>query len=305
MIGVLAAEKELSLESKIDDKVPKILRGDSGKIKQVLLNLLNNAIKFADSGKIIISVETTAPEHNGRCEIKISVMDQGIGLLPDQMDRLFAPFTQSDESTSRKYGGTGLGLSISKRLVEAMGGKMGVQSSPNEGTTFWFSLKMETKAPLIAVAEKSVVQIKSTDEKILAHRNSIRVLIAEDNKTNQLIIMTMMSILGYSCTLAKNGEEAVNLFKQLPFDIVLMDHHMPVKDGIQASREIRAYEGAFSHTPIIAFTATVIQDEQRREYTNLFDDYILKPITLEALETRLISWEPRNLKSMDTPAPLR
>jgi PAS domain S-box-containing protein len=295
LLGVLAQEKGLALESFIDEKVPAVLRGDSGKIGQVLMNLINNAIKFSHQGRIKIRVFVSSLGAKS-CQLKISVIDTGIGIEPDQRARLFQAFTQADNSTARRYGGTGLGLSISKRLVEIMGGEIGVESTMGMGSTFWFTVNLDISESISVPAQPVLAPRPPTmdPEVQRALRKKIHVLIAEDNVTNQVIAMSMMSVLGYTATLAKNGREAVDHYKEGAFDIILMDQHMPVMDGIQASTEIRRLERITGrHIPILAFTATVMEQEQKALFNSLMDGFILKPVTLEALESVMASWEQR------------
>ncbi len=291
LIGVLAAEKGLILQSDTDPKIPKMLKGDSGKIVQILLNLLNNAIKFTDEGKIIVRAELLSRTKEN-CEIKISVQDSGIGISREVMNRLFEPFMQADGSTARKFGGTGLGLSISKRLVEVMNGEMNVESTPGAGSTFWFSFAPEISSLEVSNLEPQTWPLPMVNGDDVAQHQAIRILVAEDNQVNQVIIMNMMKALGYSASLAKNGQEAVNQYNASHFDLILMDQHMPVMDGVQASTEIRKLEESTGrHIPIIAFTATVIQDVHKVEFKSLMDDFLLKPVTMQTLAVMLTKWE--------------
>ncbi|OYZ22332.1 MAG: hypothetical protein B7Y39_07585 [Bdellovibrio sp. 28-41-41] len=291
MTGVLALNKGIHLESKIDSAIPPVLRGDSAKISQILVNLINNAIKFTKEGSIIISANQL-DRTLGHCKVKISVKDTGIGIDPNQVASLFQPFVQADNSTARRFGGTGLGLSICKRFTEAMNGEIGVETVPGEGSTFWIIVNLEV-SELKSLNGHVIPKPKSSlSQSNIEHRKSIRILIGEDNRMNQLIIMNMMAILGYTATLAENGEDAIRLFSESNFDMILMDQHMPVMDGIQSSTEIRKLEASTSkRVPIIAFTATVIQDDQKRQFKDLMDDFLLKPVSLEALESMLMKWE--------------
>jgi len=295
LLSVLAQEKGLQLSTEIDVEIPPVLKGDAGKIGQVLLNLLNNAVKFTEAGSIELEVKSELLS-NKACRLRFSVRDTGVGLNESQIARLFEPFVQVDNSLSRKFGGTGLGLSICKRLVEIMGGQIGVQSQEHQGTTFWFTVELEISNLKAVHARTSIPQkeIPPLNAAVTASRKALRVLIAEDNKMNQLIVMNMMNALGYKATLAQNGRAAVDLYKSEHFDLILMDQHMPVLNGIEASEEIRRFEMASGgRVPIIAFTATVIQEEQKAQFQALMDDFILKPVTLESLESVLGNWEAR------------
>lgn len=294
-IGVLAHNKALTLETYIDSKIPRVLKGDSAKISQVLLNFINNAIKFTSEGKIIISAEMLSLTPKS-CTVKISVQDTGIGISSEQIPMLFKPFVQADNSTARKFGGTGLGLSICKRFVEIMNGDIGVNSFPGEGSLFWMTLTLDP-SELKKINGHTPEKVSDYPTRIPAHdqieqRKNVRVLIAEDNRMNQMIVLNMMSILGYSATLAENGRDAVAAFSNSTFDIILMDQHMPIMDGVEASREIRRREeGSGKRIPIVAFTATVLQDEHKSLFEDLMDDYIIKPVALEHLEATLMKWE--------------
>lgn len=303
VIGVLAKEKGLEIETRIDPNIPNVLRGDSGKVNQILLNFVNNAIKFTNRGKIVIAADLVSLE-DGVCKTKLSVRDSGIGMSSAQKAILFEPYVQADNTTARRYGGTGLGLSISKRFAENMGGKVGVESTPGMGSTFWVVIPFEV-SPLKSLrndgngnghAHRSETS-QLPDEATLRRRQNIRILIAEDIRMNQIIIMEMMQILGFNATLVQNGKEALEHYTNYNFDLILMDHHMPVMDGIEASQEIRNLERSSSRRiPIVAFTATVIQENEKDDFKSLIDDFILKPVSIETLENLMQRWESRILE---------
>ncbi|GEM_PF-3129211 len=298
LTGVLAHNKGIHLETDIDPSIPPVLRGDSAKINQILLNFVNNALKFTNEGRIVISAKnlSLSPSH---CKVKISVKDTGIGIDPAQVSALFQPFVQADNSTARRFGGTGLGLSICKRFAEVMQGEIGVDTAPGQGSTFYVILtlgvsELKSLNGYSIPKPKASLSDKNVSQKNIAHRKDIRILIAEDNRMNQLIVMNMMAILGYTAVLAENGEDAIRLYSESKFSLILMDQHMPVIDGIQASAEIRKREketNSDRRIPIIAFTATVIQNDQKHQFKDLMDDFLLKPVSLEALEGMLMKWE--------------
>tara|TARA_B110001454_G_scaffold83721_1_gene80536 strand:- start:16353 stop:18545 length:2193 start_codon:yes stop_codon:yes gene_type:complete len=301
MAGVLALKNDIHLETQIDSNIPPVLRGDSTKISQILSNFINNAIKFTKKGHIVIAAKQLerTPTH---CKVKISVKDTGIGIDPNQINSLFQPFVQADSSTARRFGGTGLGLSICKRFTEVMKGQIGVDTELGKGSMFWVILDLEV-SELKSLNGYAIPKPKeglskaNTGQQQIEYRKNIRILIAEDNRMNQLIIMNMMGILGYSATLAENGEDAIKLYSESKYDLILMDQHMPVMDGAQACTEIRRREAGKNHRiPIIAFTATVIQDEQKSQFKDLMDDFLLKPVSLEVLEAMLMKWEDAILK---------
>lgn len=291
LIGLLAHEKNLKLHTFIDPQMPPYVHGDPGRIGQVLLNLLSNAVKFTEQGSVTVKAEVLG-KTTERCRVRFSVQDTGIGMRPDQASRLFSPFVQADGSTARRYGGTGLGLSISKRLIELMGGEIGVETQPGSGATFWFTMEFrmgEKLIPSVPVATK----IEVTPEQ-MQERKAVRILVAEDNHTNQMIVMRMLEKLGYSAHLTANGHEAVEAFGQGRYDLILMDQHMPVMDGREAALLIRKIEeGTGRRVPIIAFTATVFQGEERQKIGAVMDDFIFKPVLIQSLEEILEKWRPK------------
>lgn len=296
LLGVSAHAKGLKIESRIDRKLPRVLKGDSAKIGQILLNLLNNAIKFTDQGRIVVEVQVRSLSER-ECKIKVGVYDSGIGINTDQMQRLFKPFMQADSSTARRYGGTGLGLSICKKIVEMMKGEIGVSSLPGKGSLFWFSLAVETSlVKQLPTRERNRAERDSGVTFVdRTYRKNIRILVAEDNQMNQIVIMNMLNILGYrSCTLVENGQDAVNAFTESNYDIVLLDQHMPILDGLEAARRMRLHEEATGkRIPIIAVTATEVHEVYKEQYDKFMNDYLLKPMELDELERTLVKWENR------------
>ena len=280
LVGPIAAEKNLKITTSIDPAIPSHLKGDSGRIGQIILNLLNNAIKFTDKGSVQLKASLQSKNHES-CVVKFSVVDSGIGMTESQVRRIFSPFNQADNTTARKYGGTGLGLSISKKLAEMMGGEISVESQPDRGSTFWFTVKLGF----------SEIEMKE-QARVKAHvsQKNLRILVAEDNQVNQMIIKKMLEKLGHSVLVVGNGLEAVNIFKEAPFDIILMDHHMPVMDGMEATKLIRKMDRPGKPTPILAFTANVVEESQKAFSEAGVDDFILKPVTISALEDVLSRW---------------
>jgi signal transduction histidine kinase/DNA-binding NarL/FixJ family response regulator len=280
-----AREKHLELDQAVDPQVPAHLRGDPVRVRQVLLNLIGNAIKFTAAGRVSVSVSVMA---GGDAPVLLfEVADSGIGVPPDKLARLFAPFSQVDESVTRNFGGTGLGLSISKRLVELMGGEIGVRSTLGEGSTFWFTLPIETMPGQVAPAAAGDAGEIDGQPAVPA-----RVLLVEDNPTNQKLANTVLAKLGHQVTVTANGSEAMAALASADFDVVLMDCRMPVMDGFEATRRIRAGEGGVrdSHVPIIAMTADAMEGDRQRVLDIGMDDYLTKPIDTTRMAAAIARW---------------
>jgi PAS domain S-box-containing protein len=282
--------KELQIESFVSPDLPSLLKGDSLRLRQILANLTANAVKFTERGGIALDVELVC-KSNGMVTVRFAVTDTGIGMRPDQMESLFAPFVQADASTTRKYGGTGLGLTISKQLVELMGGKIGVNSREGHGSTFWFTAVFED----ITVDERASagngndgLQAESCLRTSI--ENEKQVLVAEDNPTNQLVVLAQLDKLGYKADAVINGAEAVKAVERGGYDLVLMDCEMPVMDGYKATRRIR--ESLQSKIPIVALTADVTSSARERCLSAGMNGYLTKPLELPVLATMLKRWMP-------------
>ncbi|MBC7466482.1 MAG: CHASE3 domain-containing protein [Bdellovibrio sp.] len=296
LIGLTAQEKDLTLKTDIGPGIPKLLKGDPSRISQILLNLMGNAVKFANHGEIVLGVQLESIR-DGNCVLRFTIKDSGIGMTEAQTQRLFSPFMQADGSTARKYGGTGLGLSICRRLVEMMGGELGVVSQVDKGSTFWFTIKLEVPDQTVVSTRALISSVQATLEPA-ADKKSIRVLVAEDNHINQMLVMKMLEKIGYQAFLVANGSEAVDAFSAGHYDMILMDQHMPIMDGREASILIRMIEETKgTRIPIIAFTANVIQQDQRDKMAKLLDDFIIKPVNIKVLESVLAKWEPKSKNS--------
>lgn len=255
---------------------PEWVEADRTRLRQILLNLVGNAVKFTHDGEIQVRVTSVQPN-----QLRFEVQDTGIGIPAEKQDTIFEPFVQVDGSSIRRYGGTGLGLAICKRLVELMGGSIGVQSEPNEGSLFWFEL------PLKAV-DPPVDEVEMPPKENLPH---LRVLLVEDEPVNRRITTRFLEQAGVEVTVAGNGREAVEHWKVGSFDIVLMDCQMPEMDGYEATRRIRQREQMEGkHTPIIALTAHATPEEREKCFAAGMDDHIAKPVTREVLEGALRKW---------------
>lgn len=282
-----AREKGLSFHRLVSENVPGLLEGDPLRIRQVLTNLLDNALKFTHDGEISLEVERTGTTDDV-ATIRFTVSDTGIGMTEEQTGRLFRSFSQADASTTRRYGGTGLGLAISKRLVELMGGQMVVESEPEEGSTFHFTLPLRLlkKAPPGPVAPAK----PSSGQNGLTTRGGQRLLIAEDTVVNQIVAVELLKRRGYGVDVVDSGTEAVEYSSRTRYAAILMDIQMPDMDGYEAASEIRRHEPPGRHTPIIAITAHALHGDRERALSAGMDDYISKPIRPEELDRVLDQW---------------
>ncbi len=277
-----ADEKGLLLHINLDKNIPAYVNGDEYRFKQVVLNLVNNAIKFTEKGHIKISVEQIGMVE-GRHKIKVSVEDTGIGIPEAKKKKLFQSFSQLDPSSTKQYEGTGLGLAISKLLTEMMGGEIGVESVEGKGSTFWFTACFKKGTP-----PEKVDEGKTVERHKRFNNRKISVLVVEDNLINQKISSFSLQKAGMEVTLANNGLEAIELFKKQDFDVILMDVQMPVMDGYDATKEIRKIEEPLNtHIPIIALTANAMQGDAEKCLAAGMDNYISKPFKIDKLITIL------------------
>jgi two-component system, sensor histidine kinase len=278
-------EKGLDLYKNIHPSVPDNLIGDPLRLKQVLINLVSNAVKFTERGTITIHCETVGNDNN-RVELKFRVVDTGIGISDEGKDKLFKEFSQVDASTTRIYGGSGLGLAISKHLSQLMGGTIGVESTPGEGSDFWFTAWFDLAQDI--VKSKSIGVI---DEQLLL-LTSLKVLLVEDNYINQKVARYTLEKVGVACDVADNGEKAVEMYRLKKYDIILMDLMMPVKDGYEATSEIRSLEKkTMTQKPvrIVAMTANAMKEDRDLCLACGMDDFISKPFNIQDLKRILTS----------------
>jgi len=286
-----AQAKALALTASIDADVPLALRGDPGRLRQVLINLVGNAVKFTERGAVGVSV-TVAADAGPDVTVRIAIRDTGIGISAGTQARLFAAFTQADGSSTRKYGGTGLGLAISKRLVELMRGEIGVESTPGAGSTFAFTARFE-RQPAVADAGR---HDGPPHEVATPGRNAaspLRVLVAEDNAVNRKVALLQLKRLGCAGDAVVNGLEAVDAVIRAAYDIILMDCQMPEMDGYEATRAIRRLEGDRRHTPIVAMTAHTLPGDREKCLAAGMDDYLGKPVQIGELQAALDRWRAR------------
>ena len=257
--------------------VPRKLVGDARRIRQVLMNLLENAVKFTDSGKIAIRVSGERVQ-SGDARIKIEVEDSGSGIPDEFLGRVFEKFTQADSSSSRRHGGMGLGLAISRELVELMGGRIHATSRAGSGSTFWFELSLPLQTPETS-GEEQASRPDFLPEKFTVPP---RVLVVEDDEVNLEVAATILKRLGCEVHEAEGGPEAIAMAKKTPYDLIFMDYQMPEMDGLQATAEIRRIESANNHRSwIVAMTAHTLTEDRERCLASGMDDYLAKPATLE------------------------
>lgn len=304
----LARERNLALASDIAEDVPRAVHLDAGRLQQVLNNLVSNALKFTDQGSIVVRVRLASNANPGEPTARFfgrqdafllfEITDTGIGIAPDRAAALFKAFTQLDASSTRRHGGTGLGLAICRQLVELMGGRIGVRSVPDQGSTFWFTVPLEAAhqpqdqvaaPPALAADPAFVAQPQGAQTHELGH-----VLLVEDNAINQLFAAAALESLGLKITVVDNGLNALKAFDTERFDAILMDGLMPDMDGYEATERIRQLEterGA-PRTPIVALTANALAGDRDRFMQAGCDDYIAKPYTVEQLRAALERWIP-------------
>jgi len=297
MAGLKAEEKGLLLTVDVDPQIPLRLNGDSIRISQILLNYVNNAIKFTERGSVSLRARLLA-QGDGQCRLHFEVEDTGPGLSAEQIGRLFQSFEQAESSTSRRFGGTGLGLAISKELAEMMGGEVGVDSIEGQGATFWANVNVAVASddePVLAVPAEG------ESELVPCGLEGLRVLLAEDNLLNQQIARELLEEFGLCIRVANNGHEAIEMLHSESFDCVLMDVRMPELDGIEATRLIRS-EARFGVLPIIAMTANARAEDREECLQAGMNDFISKPVDPGQFFRILAKWLRPAGASPDLPA---
>jgi signal transduction histidine kinase/DNA-binding NarL/FixJ family response regulator len=281
-LGPKASEKGIEVSWKAEAKIPEVIVTDATRLRQVLFNLLGNAIKFTEVGTVTIQAEHVLETRDNHV-VKISVIDSGIGIAKDAQRRLFQKFTQADASTTRRFGGTGLGLAICRQLSTLLGGEIGVESEEGEGSTFWFTFRCsegevaDLPAETSATAKQGVSSVEAS--------RALDILVADDNVINQRILANMLGKLGHNVVTVANGAEACGKAEEERFDLVLMDVHMPVLGGIDATKWIKAMDGDQANMPIVGCTADAFPEQLERFRQAGMEDVVTKPVNKRRLLT--------------------
>jgi two-component system, sensor histidine kinase len=281
-----AKKKGLKFIFDTGGSMPNWVSGDSIRFRQIIGNLLGNAVKFTESGEVKLAIEKY--ERVGeKLRYYFSIKDTGIGIAPEAIGTLFEPFTQADLSMTRKYGGTGLGLAISKQLITMMNGEVAVTSEVNQGSNFTFHVTFAEPGPFEIEKKVATAAVRVSEMSYSGH-----VLVVEDDPVNQRVIRLLLERIGLDVQLAENGAIGFNLAVSSTWDLIFMDCRMPVLDGIEATRKIRAYEveHGLSHTPIVALTANAKDSDRQTCKAAGMDDFLAKPVRKPALAEILDAW---------------
>jgi len=307
LLAFRADEAGLELTYRIDPGVPIFLKGDPGRVRQVVTNLVGNALKFTQKGSVTVAVSLVA-DQDGVVMVKFSIIDTGIGIPESRISALFSPFTQVDASTTRKYGGTGLGLAICKQLAELMGGEIGVTSEEEKGSTFWFTARFEKQSAEAINANKTgVCSLQDSQLHAVNKRDDLvaHILLAEDNLINQKVALHMLKTIGHTVDAVADGQQAVEALSKVYYDLVLMDCMMPVMNGYEATASIRDLNSnVLNHNiPIIAITANAMKEDRDKCLESGMDDYVSKPVKKNELSAVLDKWlssaHPSRSKTVD------
>lgn len=275
-----AQKKGVALSTEVPVDMPPLLLGDPTRVRQLLFNLVGNAIKFTSDGEVVVSLRY-GPGRGAAPELAVEVRDTGIGIPEDVQARLFQRFSQADGTITRRYGGTGLGLAICKHLVTLMGGSIGMESVEGHGSRFWFSV------PFPAASGEAAPGAAAERMRAATAPPAARILVAEDNSVNQLVISQYLKKMGHSSRIVGNGLEVLQTLEQEPFDLILMDVHMPGLDGVSVTRRIRESANEYSTIPIIALTARAMKGDREAFFAAGMDDCVVKPIDVRRLVAAL------------------
>lgn len=282
--AVLCSKKDIDFKSNINSEIPKNLVGDSMRIRQILINLLGNAIKFTDKGSVILNA-SIKEETDNELIILFEIIDSGIGIPKEKQVKIFESFEQADISTARKYGGSGIGTTISKELVTLMGGEICLQSDIGKGSTFWFTSKFQVNKK----ENKPVISETRDTGSLYKNIKDAQVLLVEDYPTNREIALHHLNSAGCIVTIAENGKSAIEKYKQMPFDLILMDILMPEMDGYEAAKEIRTMTGS-ANIPILAMTANAFESDQKECLNSGMDDVLTKPLRRKKFLSKVNEW---------------
>ena len=285
----IANASGVSFSMTIDEEAAGLWRGDSVRVRQILYNLISNALKFTNEGEVQVTIDG-APSASGK-DLMITIQDTGIGIAPEALATLFDKFVQADNTMTRRFGGTGLGLTICKQIVELMGGTIAVESKLGEGATFLVRLPLPWLGPVFPLPAPPAAEDQLPETSL----EGLRVLAAEDNVTNQLVLKTVLHSLGVQPLVVENGRQAVEAWAQAPFDLILMDVQMPEMDGVAATQEIRRREtkAGAERTPIVALSANVMKHQVAEYLAAGMDAHLAKPINVAQLYDALLAVRTR------------
>jgi CheY-like chemotaxis protein len=281
LMAVRARSKALTLEAHFDAGLPAAVRGDPSRLRQIVFNLLGNAVKFTERGRIDVHV-SAQPLADGRCELTVAVCDTGIGIAPEALATIFDPFQQADSSTARRFGGSGLGLTLCREIAQLMQGRIEVKSEPGRGSCFRLSVPLQ-RGQLAAAPPPTAVRAAAAS-------SGLRILVAEDNAVNQILMQSILKQLGHFCDVVANGVEAVAQVQVADYDVVLMDAQMPEMDGLAATRAIRALDLPVAAIPIIAVTANAMAEDRQAYLAGGMNAYVTKPIDVNELAQLLTQY---------------
>lgn len=285
------AEKRLHVAWEISSSVPREIVADKARLRQVLLNLVGNAMKFTEEGSIELSVQSCGERQDGKHCLRFAVKDSGIGIPEEKLSELFKSFSQVDCSRTRAHGGTGLGLAICKNIVEMMGGDIDVESRAGEGSTFYFTIRVDTVPASVDATQADTISGGSHRAVPMAGKSASSILVVEDNQINQLVTLKVLEKMGYRADVASNGREALDAAREKHYDLILMDLQMPEMDGFESTAGIRALLNGSSHrTKIVAMTADAQPRIRDRCLKSGMDDYLAKPVQMKDLRRTVDKW---------------